>query len=378
MIRLDNTTRTLQALLSGSVTTNQLNTTTSYSDATSSTFTGATTVINTNNTTAVTLAAAPSAGIVRTIDSVNVFNADTVSQTVTVRYNDNGTFYPLVRTTLLTGETLGYTHGFGWFALDVNGNRKQVTSTVFSSVTVTGTATVGSNFTIDSASALQWGSSGVTSPDLFLRRGNANSLEQRNGTASQSYFLYNTYTTPADYERFDISWGGGVLTFRTSADGSGTVRNMTFGNTSVDGAAKILFTGLTKGTRFGTQAGYSSIEGVDSTGSISYQPLQVGGSALALTINGSAVWNIGATNFNPQTDASADIGTSLLRVRDIYISRDIYTAGGAQAVFRSATTLNNNAGVGAGTLLNAPSAGNPTKWIAINDNGTTRYIPTWT
>jgi hypothetical protein len=153
---------------------------------------------------------------------------------------------------------------------------------------------------------------------------------------------------------------------------------MTFGNTSVDGAAKILFTGLTKGTRFGTQAGYSSIEGVDSTGSISYQPLQVGGSALALTINGSAVWNIGATNFNPQTDASADIGTSLLRVRDIYISRDIYTAGGAQAVFRSATTLNNNAGVGAGTLLNAPSAGNPTKWIAINDNGTTRYIPTWT
>ena len=30
-----------------------------------------------------------------------------------------------------------------------------------------------------------------------------------------------------------------------------------------------------------------------------------------------------------------------------------------------------------GTLTNAPAAGNPTKWIAIDDNGTTRYIPAW-
>lgn len=37
----------------------------------------------------------------------------------------------------------------------------------------------------------------------------------------------------------------------------------------------------------------------------------------------------------------------------------------------------NNAGVAGGTLLNAPSAGNPTKWIPINDNGTIRNIPAW-
>ncbi len=30
-----------------------------------------------------------------------------------------------------------------------------------------------------------------------------------------------------------------------------------------------------------------------------------------------------------------------------------------------------------GTLTNAPAAGNPTKWIAVNDNGTTRFIPAW-
>jgi hypothetical protein len=30
-----------------------------------------------------------------------------------------------------------------------------------------------------------------------------------------------------------------------------------------------------------------------------------------------------------------------------------------------------------GNVSNAPVPGDPTKWIAINDNGTTRYIPTW-
>jgi hypothetical protein len=159
MIRLDTTTRTLQALLSGAITTNQLNVTTSYSDASSSSFTGATTVINTNNTTAVTLAAAPSAGLVRTIDSVTVYNADTVAATVTVRFNDNGTVYPLVRTTLLTGETLGYTHGFGWFSLDVNGNRKQVTASIFSAVT-TGALSVG--YITNTAATYAWTASDHT------------------------------------------------------------------------------------------------------------------------------------------------------------------------------------------------------------------------
>jgi hypothetical protein len=28
-------------------------------------------------------------------------------------------------------------------------------------------------------------------------------------------------------------------------------------------------------------------------------------------------------------------------------------------------------------VTNAPAAGNPTKWIAIDDNGTSRKIPAW-
>ena len=43
----------------------------------------------------------------------------------------------------------------------------------------------------------------------------------------------------------------------------------------------------------------------------------------------------------------------------------------------SSATLADGAALALGTLTNAPAAGDPTKWVAINDNGTTRYIPTW-
>ena len=43
----------------------------------------------------------------------------------------------------------------------------------------------------------------------------------------------------------------------------------------------------------------------------------------------------------------------------------------------SSQFLTNHSAANAGTLNNAPVGGNPTKWVAINDNGTVRYIPTW-
>lgn len=53
------------------------------------------------------------------------------------------------------------------------------------------------------------------------------------------------------------------------------------------------------------------------------------------------------------------------------------TTGLTTFLHSTSAALANGAGAAAGTLLNAPAAGNPTKWIAINDNGTTRRIPTW-
>lgn len=52
-------------------------------------------------------------------------------------------------------------------------------------------------------------------------------------------------------------------------------------------------------------------------------------------------------------------------------------ANNAASLITSSVALTDFAAAGLGTLGNAPSAGNPAKWIAIIDNGTTRYIPTW-
>ncbi len=46
-------------------------------------------------------------------------------------------------------------------------------------------------------------------------------------------------------------------------------------------------------------------------------------------------------------------------------------------ILRSTAALADGAAAAAGTLTNAPTAGNPTKWIPIDDNGTTRHIPAW-
>ena len=46
-------------------------------------------------------------------------------------------------------------------------------------------------------------------------------------------------------------------------------------------------------------------------------------------------------------------------------------------LLQTSVALSNGAGASAGSLTNAPATGNPTKWIPISDNGTTRYIPAW-
>jgi hypothetical protein len=51
--------------------------------------------------------------------------------------------------------------------------------------------------------------------------------------------------------------------------------------------------------------------------------------------------------------------------------------GTTNILAQTSTAYTNGAGAAVGTLNNAPAAGNPTKWISINDNGTIRRIPAW-
>lgn len=50
---------------------------------------------------------------------------------------------------------------------------------------------------------------------------------------------------------------------------------------------------------------------------------------------------------------------------------------GSATLINTTVALSNAAAAATATLTNAPVAGNPTKWININDNGTTRRIPAW-
>lgn len=111
---LDSTTRSLEVVLSGAITTTQPKCITAWSDITASAYAPGETVASTNSTTAVTLVAAPAASTQRKITTLNIFNADTVSATVTVRYNDNGTVYNLISIAVPSGYTLFWTDVEGW------------------------------------------------------------------------------------------------------------------------------------------------------------------------------------------------------------------------------------------------------------------------
>jgi len=84
--------------------------------------------------------------------------------------------------------------------------------------------------------------------------------------------------------------------------------------------------------------------------------------AAEVTALGNAVPYTGAT-------ANLDLGAHDL------VATNVVTK--ATVLHKTTTALANGAAAAVGTLNNAPAAGNPTKWVSIDDNGTVRYIPAW-
>lgn len=115
MIILSQTTDKVQVVLSGSVAANEAQCVTSWRDINSSGgYTAGRSLANTNGSTDVDLIAAPAAATQRVIDYVSVYNNDSASITVTVKYDANGTDYILWKGTLTTGQRLEYENGKGW------------------------------------------------------------------------------------------------------------------------------------------------------------------------------------------------------------------------------------------------------------------------
>lgn len=124
MLVLDATTKSLEIILGGAITTNQLPVVVSYGDITSTTFTLGEADSISNNTSTVTILAAPGASTQRQVKYIGIYNADTVAATVTLRLNNNSTLRTIIKATLSVGDTLHYIDSEGFMVTDSTGNAK--------------------------------------------------------------------------------------------------------------------------------------------------------------------------------------------------------------------------------------------------------------
>lgn len=128
MIILDATTRSLEVDLTSAVATNQLPFVAGYQDISQSTFAMSAISANTgasNNTTAVTLVAAPGASTSRVLKFLSIKNSDTAAVELWVQMNDNTTLREIWKGTLSVGDSLQYADGDGWKVLNSSGEIKQ-------------------------------------------------------------------------------------------------------------------------------------------------------------------------------------------------------------------------------------------------------------
>lgn len=113
---------------------------------------------------------------------------------------------------------------------------------------------------------------------------------------------------------------------------------------------------------------------INSTGSVTWSSI----TSKPTTIAGFGITD-GVTLTGTQSLTNKSFPTySFGTASGVNLSLTTSITTGSTTLHKTSTALSNNAGSGTGTLTNAPSSGNPTKWIAIDDNGTIRYIPTWT
>lgn len=113
-MKLTTTNDKLQIVLGSAVTTNQLQCLTSYKIYTSSTTSDDKVAINTNSTTDVDLAGAPGSGETYDIVNINIYNADTVSATVTIKLDVSATETILFKGIVGVGDVISWSAEGGW------------------------------------------------------------------------------------------------------------------------------------------------------------------------------------------------------------------------------------------------------------------------
>jgi hypothetical protein len=124
---LDSTAKSIQVVLSSSVAANQLPITTSWADISTTAFTPGSANTQTNNSTVVSIVAAPAASVQRQVKNISIYNADSATATIFVSLNDGGTVRTMVKVSLQAGYSLLFSDG-GWQVTDTNGSQQLASS----------------------------------------------------------------------------------------------------------------------------------------------------------------------------------------------------------------------------------------------------------
>lgn len=241
------------------------------------------------------------------------------------------------------------------------------TSGTFSSTLgVTGDVAVNTNkFTVaaSSGNTVIAGTLGVTGASTI------STLGATSGTFSSTLGVTGDLAVNTNKFTVTASSGNTLVAGTLSVTGNA----MHLGASNIAGINLPAYTDYTKGLYIGPAGATEGLDfWYDSSGNtVSYIETRYNNSSSLLKIrtkvsgtpvDAIAVYGSGGVAFG---NAGADPGVGL-----------IYT-NAATFILRSKTTLNNGAAASTATLTNSPAVGNPTKWLPYDDNGTTRYIPSW-
>jgi hypothetical protein len=252
MIILNQTTDTIKIKLESSTTINPFKCYASFRDSDDSSFLPKNNGVWISNTSDTVLIGAPASNFSRGVDYMSIFNDDTVSNTVAVILDLNGTQYQLAKVILLSKEKLEYTDLGGFVVKTAKGetkvdnytsispsssilNKTVITSDV-SNATQTLADVTGLSFPVK-AKRLYWFSFFVrytstvsTNGALFTINGPAfnylmynsaysNATNNAN-TTNTNLIAYNSGTTSANTG--NIAMGGGTIVglIEPSADGT--------------------------------------------------------------------------------------------------------------------------------------------------------------
>lgn len=372
MIVLDNAGTRALSLIN---TQNGANVEVNFSDYTTTTGVyarGVPTLTTISSGTTTSICATPAASTIRDIDYVNIYNTYAGSQNFTVQITSgSGGPFILVFATLAQNESLNYTHGTGWCALDANGNRKVSLGTILASLTVTGNATIGGTLGVTGVATFTAQpilSSLTASLPVFTDASKGLVSNTMTGSGSVVMSTSPQLTTSATTNSTTFSLVNATATTVNFAGGASTALNM--GNAS--GTNTVL-----GATTFSQALTASSTAIVGAAGSSGHTLTIVDSTAsnLYLAVGASTYLQVKADTSNAYFNG---FGTNLfLQINDV--TKVTVNASGMNGVLGattpaalSATTIGASGAVtisNASSLLSITNAGAITEGIALNTSG---------